>query len=211
MPGFLHRFRFRLLFFSSVFMLLVLGFPQPPLVLDQAALLTLVLCGINSLPQRRGWIGLAALFGGLGVLLSLLAELNGHPSYFDRTLPLLAFYAVLLVTLFRRVARERPVTGELLYGLSALYLQLALAYALLYALIQRYIPGGFGPPGSELHLDSFVYFSLITLTTVGYGDIQPLLPITRLLATSEAVLGVLFISVAVARGLSLMNEPANRL
>ncbi|WP_201752514.1 potassium channel family protein [Pseudomonas knackmussii] len=209
MPGFLHRFRFRLLFFSSVFMLLVLGFPQPPLALDQIALLTLVLSGINSLPQRRGWIILAALFGSACVVFSLLAELNGHSPYFDRTLPLLAFYAVLLVTLFRRVARERPVTGELLYGLSALYLQLALAYALLYALIQRYLPGGFGPPGSELHLDSFVYFSLITLTTVGYGDIQPLLPITRLLATSEAVLGVLFISVAVARGLSLINEPTD--
>lgn len=211
MPSFLHRYRFRLLFFSRVFMLLVLGFPQPPLVLDQAALLALVLSGINSLPQRRGWIILAAVFGGLCVLLSLLAELYGHPPLFDRTPPLLAFYAVLLCTLFRRVTRERPVTGELLYGLSALYLQLALVYALLYTLIQRYLPGSFGPPGSDLHLDSFIYFSLITLTTVGYGDIQPLFPLTRLLATSEAVLGVLFISVAVARGLSLINEPSDRL
>ncbi|MCY1312089.1 Ion channel [compost metagenome] len=57
-----------------------------------------------------------------------------------------------------------------------------------------------------MHLDSFIYFSLVTLSTVGYGDIQAVKPIARLIAISEAVIGVLFIALAVARGMSLLSD-----
>ncbi|HBO4244734.1 ion channel [Klebsiella pneumoniae] len=46
----------------------------------------------------------------------------------------------------------------------------------------------------------------MTLTTVGYGDIQAINPLARLLAGSEGVIGVLFIALAVARSLTLMSD-----
>ena len=50
----------------------------------------------------------------------------------------------------------------------------------------------------------YLYFSLVTLTTLGYGDIAPIHPITRSLATTEAVFGQFYVAVIVARLVSLV-------
>nr|WP_301295720.1 potassium channel family protein [Pseudomonas nitroreducens] len=117
----------------------------------------------------------------------------------------MSFYLLLVVALFRRVTQERPVTGELLYGLCSLYLNFVLVFAFTFNLIEQLRPHSFAGAG-PLHLDSFIYFSMITLTTIGYGDIAPVLPLARLLAGAEAIMGALFIALAVARGLSLMSD-----
>ena len=107
---------------------------------------------------------------------------------------------------FNRVIHERPVTGELIYGLLALYLLLALAYAMAYQLINSLQPDAFRSLHGPLQINDFVYYSLVTLTTLGYGDIHALAPAARLLSVSEAVAGVMFIAIAVARSLMLIND-----
>jgi len=57
-----------------------------------------------------------------------------------------------------------------------------------------------------LEHDDFTYFSMITLTTVGYGDIYPMHPLARMLVSFEAVTGVLFIGLSMARSLMLIND-----
>ena len=52
-------------------------------------------------------------------------------------------------------------------------------------------------PGQD-HFDRFVYFSLVTLTTLGYGDISPKTSLAGILATLEAVVGVFYIAILVA-------------
>ncbi|WP_205587344.1 potassium channel family protein, partial [Pseudomonas aeruginosa] len=123
-----------------------------------------------------------------------------------RGLSLILLYLTLFAALFRRVTQERPVTHELLYGLCALYLQMALAFALAYYMVEQMQPASFIASHGALGLDTFVYYSLVTLTTVGYGDIQAINPLARLLAGSEGVIGVLFIALAVARSLTLMSD-----
>lgn len=98
------------------------------------------------------------------------------------------------------------MTHELLYGLCALYLQMALAFALAYYMVEQMQPASFIASHGALGLDTFVYYSLVTLTTVGYGDIQAINLLARLLAGSEGVIGVLFIALAVARSLTLMSD-----
>ncbi len=199
------RYRFRLLLVASGLLTLVMGWPAPPLWLEWGCLLGLVLAGINTLRHKRLFQQLALLIGGINLLLLGLDQLIELPQALSDGLGLIAFYLLLCATLFHRVTGERPVTKELLYGLCALYLQLGLAFAFAYQVVSGLVPGAFNSP-DKLLLDDFVYYSLATLTTVGYGDIHAIAPAARLLAVAEAVMGVMFIALLVARSLALMHE-----
>ncbi|MBV2134087.1 potassium channel family protein [Pseudomonas sp. MAP12] len=199
------RYRFRLLLVASVLLTLVMGWPAPPLWLEWGCLLGLVLAGINTLRHKRLFQQLALLIGMGNLLLLSLDQLIVLPQALSDGLGLIAFYLLLCATLFHRVTGERPVTKELLYGLCALYLQLGLAFAFAYQVVSGLVPGAFNSV-DKLLLDDFVYYSLATLTTVGYGDIHAIAPAARLLAGAEAVMGVMFIALLVARSLALMHE-----
>lgn len=200
------RYRFRLLLVGSVLLCAVLGWPEPPLWLEWAALLGLVLAGINTLRHKRLLKQLALYIGLFNLVLLGLGQLVVLPRALSDGLGLIAFYLLLSATLFRRVTSERPVTRELLYGLCALYLQIALAFAFSFHVVGGLVPDAFSGPTGPLRLDDFVYYSLATLTTVGYGDIHAIAPAARLLAGTEAVVGVMFIALAVARSLALIND-----
>jgi hypothetical protein len=77
------------------------------------------------------------------------------------------------------------------------------AYA--YALVARLDPGAFSGPVSTADGPRAVfYFSFVTLTTVGYGDVLPVHPVARSLAMLEAVTGPLYLAILVARLVSLV-------
>lgn len=204
MNDILLRYRFRLLLIASGLLTLVMGWPAPPLWLEWGCLLGLVLAGINTLRHKRLFQQLALWIGGINLLLLGLDQLIVLPQALSDGLGLIVFYLLLCATLFHRVTGERPVTKELLYGLCALYLQLGLAFAFAYQVVSGLVPGAFNSV-DKLLLDDFVYYSLATLTTVGYGDIHAIAPAARLLAGAEAVMGVMFIALLVARSLALMH------
>ncbi|HHL1024421.1 TPA: potassium channel family protein [Pseudomonas aeruginosa] len=210
MNALLLRYRFRLLFFSTVLFTAILGLPSSTKPRVLGSLLLLVLAGMNTLRRRSPLVYLTAFFGLFSLTLYTTADFSSPysslPPGLLRELSLILLYLTLFAALFRRVTQERPVTHELLYGLCALYLQMALAFALAYYMVEQMQPASFIASHGALGLDTFVYYSLVTLTTVGYGDIQAINPLARLLAGSEGVIGVLFIALAVARSLTLMSD-----
>jgi hypothetical protein len=104
------------------------------------------------------------------------------------------------------------VTWHRIQGAVALYLILGLVFAHLYGLVHVLVPEAFAnvPPGLNAHAVFYrghlLYFSFETLTTTGYGDIVPLHPVARGLATLEAVIGQLFPATLLARLVSLELE-----
>lgn len=202
---FLLRYRFRLLLGSIILLLGVLAFPAPPLALEMGSLLLMVLAALNTLRSRSRLFLLVSLAGIASLCMLFIPSQWDLRPLLHQGIPQMCFYLLLVVALFRRVTQERPVTDELLYGLCSLYLNFVLVFAFVYNLIENLWPNSFSGT-APLHLDSFIYFSMITLTTIGYGDIAPVLPLARLLAGAEAIMGALFIALAVARGLSLMND-----
>ena len=85
-----------------------------------------------------------------------------------------------------------------------------LAWAFLFSLLEVLQPGSFNLPELSAEpldlaamevrrLSVFMYYSLVTLTTLGYGDITPVTPLARNLAAFEAVIGQLYIAILVAR------------
>ncbi len=204
--AFLLRYRFRLLFASSVLLTSVSGWPAPNLALKWTAFSLLVLSAMNTLRHKGVLLRIALALGIVNLSLFFLEKYIVMPGPLSDGFGLIAFYMLVGFSLFNRVIHQRPVTQELLYGLLALYLQLALAFAASFHVINSFVPNAFWSEHGPLELHDFVYYSLVTLTTVGYGDIHALAPGARLLAGAEAFAGVMFIAVAVARTLTLMSD-----
>ncbi len=128
--------------------------------------------------------------------------------WWDILVSLLIVIAYLNIIL-RYVYKEGPVTRQRLEGAVAAYLLITMAFALGYILISFCIPGAFKFPDRPPKIDDprfgyiFHYFSISTITTLGYGDIIPVHPFARTLATIEALVGQLYPAILLARLVSL--------
>ncbi len=115
------------------------------------------------------------------------------------------FCTILAVGVLVQVMHEGPITTYRIQGAVAFYLLMGLAWAFAYEFVALHWANAFIVPAAatnELKEDPtahFVYFSFITLTTVGYGDIIATHPIARSLVTLEALVGQLFPAVLLAR------------
>ena len=113
---------------------------------------------------------------------------------------LAAFFAVTVVGLFEFLRRAPEVTEPHLYTAVSIDLLLGLVWFSVYCAVDTYYPGSILQGGSVLthREDQLLYFSLITLSTIGYGDIVPVDPEVRMLAALEGLIGVLYIAITVA-------------
>jgi hypothetical protein len=109
-------------------------------------------------------------------------------------------------------ASGRQVDKERIFASLSLYLMFGLIFALLFGLVDRLLPGSFqfpstvpGDPG-EKPLTQLIYFSYVTLATLGYGDIVPLTGPAKGLAILEAMIGQLYLVLVVARLVSLYGQ-----
>jgi voltage-gated potassium channel len=112
--------------------------------------------------------------------------------------------ALILTILLSQVFSVGPVTSMRIQGAIAIYLCFGIAWAHLFHITAAIIPASFIPTDSRMvDVRDWVYYSFITLTTVGYGDIVPVKPVARSLATSEAVTGQLYLAVLLAHLVSM--------
>jgi Ion channel len=115
-------------------------------------------------------------------------------------LSLLLFLAVVL----GQTLRAGRITFHRIQGAVAAYLLLGIIWAYAYALVAHLRPGAFSGPLSPADGPrAFFYFSFVTLSTVGYGDVLPVHPVARSLAMLEAVTGTLYLAILIARLVSL--------
>ena len=165
--------------------------------------------GASQRPEHRFWL----------LLTALLALLVGYPYFVDsgtgaflggvRGDPMVeaaftAFYAFTTVAVFLEVIKARRVEGDTLAGAVCVYLLVGLAFANLYDLIETLRPGSFqinveSAGGTAIGWRMLVFFSFMTLTTTGLGDVTPTTPQTQSLTSLEGVIGVLYVTVLVAR------------
>lgn len=112
---------------------------------------------------------------------------------------LVALYFVVLAL----VLRSGPVTTRRIEGAVAAYLLLGFAWAQAYELLALLRPGAFAGAVEGGGAPSWTYYSFVTLTTMGYGDIVPVHPLARALAVLEAMAGQLYLTILLARLVSL--------
>jgi hypothetical protein len=157
----------------------------------------LVAC-IAAVASHRGLLVIGLLLGGPAlVVLFLPGTAPVALSGFFTIATLLFICAVLLSRIFRHPA----VTSASISAALAVYIMLGVIWAQAYRLIEHLHPGSFtglsGASLAEIQRDLY-YYSYVTLTTLGYGDMSPVSPVARSLATTEAIVGQLYLVVLVA-------------
>jgi Ion channel len=108
------------------------------------------------------------------------------------------------VVVVRRLLQHKEVTSRTLQGAISAYLLIPVAFQFVFHTVDALLPDGFF--GSPKPPTAFMYFSLTTITTVGYGDLAPAADVARLLATVEALLGEVFLVTFVALMVGLLGE-----
>jgi voltage-gated potassium channel Kch len=172
-----------------------------------------LLLAFRSSGTRRRWIRVADILVAIGVaatLLLLIASVAdpdaatdvgrvGTPSVMWVVLTVLSPLIVI-----RRLLQHRRVSNGTLLGAVAVFLLIALAFDYLFLVADAYQAAPFfGQPEPST---SFMYFSIVTVTTLGYGDLTPATNLARLLATTEAVVGQVFLVTFVAMIVGLLAQ-----
>jgi hypothetical protein len=117
----------------------------------------------------------------------------------------IVFFSYVTGLIMWRTLRRADVTIDTIAGAACAYTLLALVWGSIYVLLEFLRPGSFSIPaawrmGASGDLGpALVYFSFVTLTTVGYGDITPVWPGAGGLAAAEAVVGQLYLAITIAR------------
>jgi hypothetical protein len=178
----------------------------------EAALLTLVLLSaVLAVGGRRRTLFVAGLLVIPAVAGTWLD--NFWPDLLPRELTLasaVVFAAFVIVNLLRFILQAPRVDSQVLCAGISTYLMLAILWSFAYVLVGRLVPQAFvftiGPePNRPLAGFEALYFSFSTLTTLGYGDIVPVANVARQLAMLEATTGTLFVTVLIARLVSLYS------
>ncbi len=179
-----------------------------------AALMTVVFCvGVMAVGgSRRTLVWAIAL-----VMPALVGKWLEHfwPGLLPDAIPIAAFLifiAFLILHFLRFILRARRVNSEVLCIAVSTYLLLALLWSSAYVLVGQLIPGSFSGKHADVQsLRGFeaIYFSTITLTTVGYGDLSPASPPARMLAMMQAITGTMYVAVLIARLVSVYTVEAS--
>jgi hypothetical protein len=161
-----------------------------------------MLAGVLSLPA--GWLrnGLA-LFAVVAMLGRAAPEAVIAPTLATASLALSSLIALLVAAHALRFAlRARTVDREHVYAALSAYILAGLFFGVLYWSMETAWPNSFADPagtGAPTRLSSTIYFSFVTIATLGYGDIVPRTDAARGLAVAEAVGGQLYLAVLIAR------------
>src|SRR5262245_19152752 len=136
-------------------------------------------------------------------------DLVPPPVFLSSALVLIIF---VVASLLRFVLRAPSVNTDVLCASISAYLMLGIMWTIAYWLVDQLTPGGafaFNMTGDRQSMRGFnaFYFSFITLSTVGYGDITPVSKVARMLAAMEAITGLLYVAVLIARLVAIYSSP----
>ena len=110
-----------------------------------------------------------------------------------------AFFTLLVAAqTLQFILSSKTVTREVVYAAMLVYFLLAQLWAMVYTFLDRIDPASFNLPGVQGDFLLFEYYSFVTLTTLGYGDITPLTKVAKAFSVLEAVVGQLYLVVVVA-------------
>lgn len=198
------RFRIMLISIGLMFFLspLVEEFTTLYMIFDVSMTLML-LAGIYSVSQRRAYTVVATI-AAFPMLLCVWQEFFPElPGIFPvASFSGFVFSAVIITSIASFLSSCKNITLDLIFGSLIVYCFLGIAWAFLYSLVDCFSPGSFGNIITEItfqeKMSHFFYFSFVTLSTLGYGDITPVTEFTRSLTIIEAVTGQIYLVVMVA-------------
>ena len=162
----------------------------------------LLAIGILSLRNSGGIFRIAIAFVVLGIALNILdAVLGGSAFFLGSLLLLLAFLMLATFASMKQIAVDNVMSANRITGAICVYLLLGVIWSVFYALLEFALPGSFAgiaEQGGSNWSPDWIYYSFVTLTTVGYGDMLPLTFSARALSYIETIFGQFYLAILVA-------------
>jgi len=167
-----------------------------------AATVITLLISVWSIRQQKVWFRT-----GLGITFLLfvvvlvgiffdIAELN-----ILHLMLMLGFYVFTTIIAAKQVLFTGEITSNKIVGAICIFFLVGLIWTILYLLLLEFSPGSLNNISNDHwynNVSHIVYFSFVTLTTLGYGDVTPALPIAKFFAYTEAIMGLFYIAVMVS-------------
>jgi voltage-gated potassium channel len=171
-----------------------------------AVIFTLVLlAAVRTVANRAGQYRVALVLAVLAVVpqFGVLIERSEWLETVRYLAMMLFLFWVCALLLRNIIVRSHAVTTDLILGAINIYLMVGVAFAFMFGLIEQLQPGSFTGLGESLLVQDpvypLIYFSFITLTTLGYGDITPITSFGMTAAYIEAMFAQLYLAILVAR------------
>ena len=170
-------------------------------------ILIMLLMSIKSLNAERTWKWTIYIIIASFVLLSIFGKMFSHEySVYLILFTLLIFFIQAFIIAAKQVLLVGDIDGNKIIGSLTLYLLLGLIWAMIYLLILSFDPQAFSGIEASTWQQAFsrvAYYSFVTLTTLGYGDILPTNHIAEFFVYMEAIIGVFYMAIIVASLISL--------
>ena len=201
-PGWVRVNRFSFLLISIVLFMILRPFVEDLVgisFLMEIFVSVILLSGIYAVSEDRMSLVFVLLPGVPTLFLSWFFPLLKNP-----TLLLMhhicggLFFGVATIIILRHLLNQKVVSVDLIWGAVCGYFFIGFVWADIYYLLETIQPGSFNLGQQAAGIDSFNYFSFVTLATLGYGDIVPLTKQARSLTIIEAVMGQMYIAVNIA-------------
>ncbi len=158
--------------------------------------------GVSSLRGTGRLFHVSIFLAVAGIVLSVLSAAGDNDTlHFISQLTLFVFLILATFNAMRQVAVGNDINPNRIVGAICIYLLLGVMWSIAYSVLEYLQPGSFKGL-TELAMPAWnpdwIYFSFVTITTLGYGDITPLTQTARSLSFAEAIVGQFYIAVLVA-------------
>jgi hypothetical protein len=171
-----------------------------------------ILLATVRLAGKKGWVWPTVLLMTVTILVTIASMFSPIPALIGIKWGVTTlFFGFAVAGLFPYLKNARAVTDAHLYTAVSIYLLLGMQWFALYSAIDVFFPGSIARNGvtvTDQHSE-LLYFSLVTLSTIGYGDVVPVHGEVRMLAALEGVTGVLYIAITVALLVSAYKQQGN--
>jgi len=163
---------------------------------------TSLIFSVLGLTKSFKWLMIGLSLVLTGITCSYLFIYSKHPAlvYLELISELL-FLILTIIFAIKQVVSSDTINLHNIFGTICIYILLGVIWAILFLLAHLLIPGSFSgiyDGTQQIQLQDFLYFSFVTLTTLGYGDLLPLSATAKTLAYIEAIFGQFYIATLVA-------------
>ncbi len=216
---FILKYRFLVLLLMLLVLIIVFPFVEEQYthyasVMEIFFSLTLIMSIYIASPNRQVLM-IAILVAILALIVMSFNLLLGNYRLLVFALSLeIVLFSITTVIILRHVLEYKRVSVDKIYGAICGYLLIGIIWSLIYTIIEMTYPGAFkfssyinmnikqGINYVEIYhsyLAHFIYYSYVTLTTLGYGDVTPLMSLARSFSSIEAITGKLYVAVLISR------------
>ena len=213
----IRNYKFTLLLAALLVLLLaplIVGNSEQRSLMFGASFLAVLLFAILATVKHRKVLAFVVGLAGLAAVAQIISFVYGTRQFPQVRIALFAaFLMFIAILIVRDVLKAQAITWDAILGAVCAYLLVGLAWGLLYAWVALRNPEAFSAASlvAEAYAgEPMIYYSFVTLTTLGYGDITPVSHPARTLSWLEAAFGQIYLAVLVARLVSLHLTQASR-